>query len=294
MQIITDSAADLTPEDIQTWGIRVVPLFIEFPNEELSASDISADQFYDRLRRMIPQIPTSSQPSLGHFLDAYDRAIAEGQDVLSIHLSSGLSGVVNTAKAAAKQVNEKIGRTAITVIDTLALSAPERLQVLVAAMALKAGWSLDRVIAHLKLVHQQYEGGYTLETLDYLARGGRIGRVAALTGSILKIKPVITVEKTDGKYSTAGKARTIQQTMTIILEMMLAVHGSQKPVWATVLHGQFAEKAEQLAEMIRARMNVVRLDTIRISPVLGVHTGPQVVGACVLPMELIEGISSMR
>ncbi|HVO43376.1 MAG TPA: DegV family protein [Aggregatilineales bacterium] len=286
MRIVTDSAAEITPEEIQRWGIQVVPLLIEFPGEEIPASALAPDEFYDRLRAMEPLIPTTAQPSVGMLVDVYRRLAAEGEEILSIHISSGLSGTANAARTASRQVPDAV----ITVVDTLTLSAAQRIPVLAAAMAVKKGWTVDKIVERLSAIHAASEIAFTLETLDYLARGGRIGRVQALAGSLLKVKPIITVEKSDGKYSTLGKRRTLQQTMTAIVDFFAAKFGTSTPLWITLMHGQISEKAELLATMLKSKLNVARLDIRRVSPALGVHTGPAVVGAGVVPIELVADL----
>jgi DegV family protein with EDD domain len=285
MRIVTDSAADLTHEDISQYGIHVVPLMINFPDREVAASDISHDDFYSRLKAMVPQVPTTSQPSIGDFVKVYEAAIAAGDDVLSIHVSSGLSGTYNAARSAAQQIT---GTGKITTIDTLTLSGGQRFQVLAAAMAVAKGWSLAQIGERLAEIRRDSEVVYTLETLEYLARGGRIGRVQALAGSLLSIKPVIHVAD-DGKYSTLARGRTISQTITTIADHLAKRYGST-PVWVSALHGQMAEKVEVLTTELKAKLNIARLDTERISPVLGVHTGPGIVGACVVPIARFDGL----
>ncbi len=130
---------------------------------------------------------------------------------------------------------------------------------------------------------------YTLETLTYLARGGRIGRVQALAGSLLRLKPIIKVDKKDGKYSTVGKERTIQRSMTAMREFLLETYGPFTPLQVSIMHGQYTEQAKLFAHMLREKLNISRLEILRISPVLGVHTGPGVVGAAVVPVSLMEG-----
>ena len=129
---------------------------------------------------------------------------------------------------------------------------------------------------------------YTLDTLEYLARGGRIGRVKALAGALLNLKPVIRVD-TDGKYSTVSTGRTLGKSMTAITEHLHGKYGNT-PLWVTVLHGRFAEKADALAKEIQEKLNIAKLEVMRISPVLGVHTGPGIVGAAVVPMELMSDL----
>jgi DegV family protein with EDD domain len=131
---------------------------------------------------------------------------------------------------------------------------------------------------------------YTLETLAYLAKGGRIGRVQALAGALLNIKPIINVDKTDGKYSTVGKERTMQRALTSLSDYLSKTYENKTALWVSVLHGQFGEQAGQLAKMLQERLNIVKLEILRISPVLGVHTGPGIVGAAVVPMSLMEDL----
>ncbi len=285
MKIITDSAADLLPQEVKDLDIQVAPLFIQFPNQaEIASADIAPDAFYDRLRSIAPQVPTTSQPSPGEFIKLYRQAA--GEEVLSLHISSGLSGTYNAATLGAQQVSE----AKVTVVDTQTLSPAERFQVLAAAYAAKAGWSTAQILERLNEIRAASEAIFTLETLEYLARGGRIGRVQALAGSILHIKPIIHVDKADGKYSTIGRARTMNQAISGIADHLAKQYDKQTPVWATVIHGQAADRAEQMAETLKERLNVGKLDIIRISPVLGVHTGPGVVGAGIVPLRLFDGL----
>lgn len=283
-QIITDSAADLSSADIQRWNIKVIPLQINFPNgETVNSESLTADQFFDKLKACVPAVPTTSQPSLGDFLKLYE---AESDKVISVHVSSGLSGTANTAALAAQQ----IGSDKVTVIDTRTLSPGERYQVLGAAMALEKGWSIEQIKKLADDLRTNTEVIFTLETLDYLARGGRIGRVQALAGSLLQIKPIIHVDLNDGKYTTVGRARTIAQSLTAMATSLAERYGKTEPVWVSIVHGQLAEKADQFGKLLSQHLNVAKLETVRLSPVLGVHTGPGLVGAGVVPMRLFDGL----
>jgi DegV family protein with EDD domain len=234
---------------------------------------------------MRPAIPTTALPSEGIFASIYRKLAETSKQILSLHISSGLSGTVNSARMGGEQVKE----AEVTVVDTMTLSGGERFQVLAAAWAANAGWSIKAIIERLSQIRENTEVIYTLETLEYLARGGRIGRVQALLGSALKLKPVIRVDRADGKYSTVAKSRTIAQSLTTITDHLAEMYGSL-PLWATVLHGRFAEGADALAKSLGERLDVKKLEILRISPVLGVHTGPGIVGAAVLPMKLVEDL----
>jgi len=287
MKIITDCAADLSPEEIKELGIIVAPLYINFPEEEVNALDIDPDDFYDRLEAMQPDIPTTAQPSAGMFADIFRKAVVNGEEALVIHLSSGLSGTIDSARLGAKQLAENL----VTIVDSLTLSGGLRFQVLAAARAAKANWKIPDILKLLDAIRQKTEVVYTLDTLSYLARGGRIGRVQALAGSLLNLKPIIHVDKSDGRYSTVGKVRTIKRALKGIVDHVAGLYASDEPLWVSVMHGQFQSQAEVLAKALGERLNVAKMEILRISPVLGVHTGPGIVGAAVLPMRSMEGIT---
>jgi len=285
MKIVTDCAADLTPEDMEILGITVAPLYISFPEGQVNSDEISRDDFYNRLKSMVPEVPSTAQPAPGVFSTIYQKLAELGEEILSIHISSGLSGTLNSARLGSQQVRGAI----VNLVDSFTLSGGERFQVLAAAWAIKAGWGKSKVLEMLERMRDSTEVVYTLETLSYLARGGRIGRVQALAGSLLGLKPIIRVDRKDGKYSTVGKTRTVARAMSDIVDHLKNEYG-QKLVWVAVMHGQYADQAHELSQRLRESLNVKRLEILRISPVLGVHTGPGVVGAAVVPVEVMEGL----
>ncbi len=286
MKIVTDCAADMPMDELQANEITQAPLLIQFPEGEINSADIQADDFYNRLEIMRPAIPTTAQPSSGVFAKIYRELATKDHQILSIHISSGLSGTINSARLGAEQVS---GEADVTVWDTLTLSGGERFQVLAAAWANKAGWALGAIQERLTKIRAKTEVIYTLETLEYLARGGRIGRVQALAGALLNLKPIINVDHVDGKYNTVSKARTIPRAIQSISDFLHETY-QDAPLWVTILHGRFAEKAEDLSQELSQRLNIARKEVLRISPVLGVHTGPGIVGAAILPMELMSDL----
>jgi DegV family protein with EDD domain len=213
MKIVTDCAADMSAEELAALEVEQAPLFIQFPEGEVNAVEISADDFYNRLEAMRPEFPTTAQPSAGMFAEIYSRLAAAGESILSVHISSGLSGTLNSARAGAEQAGLD---GLVSAWDTMTLSGGERFQVLAAARAAMAGWTLEAIQQRLAEIRAQSEVIYTLETLEYLARGGRIGRVQALAGSLLKLRPIIRVAHEDGKYSTVGRGRTMGQALETI------------------------------------------------------------------------------
>lgn len=285
MKIVTDCAADMSNEEMEKLGIVQAPLFIQFPEGEVNSADISADEFYNRLEAMRPQIPTTAQPSSGIFAELYRKLAQVDKNILSMHISSGLSGTINSARDGGEQVK---GEANVNFWDTLTLSGGERFQVMAAALADKAGWAMDKINERLTNIREKTEVIYTLDTLEYLARGGRIGRVKAMAGALLNLKPIIRVD-TDGKYSTVKNERTLNKSMAAMADFLAEKYGTT-PVWVTVLHGRFAEKADHLAEEFKQKLNVAKMEVQRISPVLGVHTGPGIVGAAIVPMELMSDL----
>ena len=286
MKIVTDCAADIPAEELEKLGIIQAPLFIQFPEGEVNSADITADEFYNRLEAMRPAIPTTAMPSTGLFAELYRKLAQAEKNILSIHISSGLSGTINAARQGGEQAQPEAN---VNFWDTMTLSGGERFQVMAAALASKAGWAMDAIKERLGKIREKTEVIYTLDTLEYLARGGRIGRVQAIAGSLLHLKPVIRVD-TDGKYSTVTPGRTLSKTMNAIVEHLYERY-AHTPVWVTVLHGRFSEKAGVLASELKEKLNVTKLEVMRISPVLGVHTGPGIVGAAVVPMELMDDLA---
>jgi len=285
MKIVTDCAADMSPEELHELDVTQAPLFIQFPEGEVNSADISADNFYNRLEAMRPAIPTTAQPSSGIFAELYRRIAQAERNIFSIHISSGLSGTINAARDGGEQVKSE---ASVSYWDTLTLSGGERFQVMAAALGARADWALHSIQERLEKIRASTELIYTLDTLEYLARGGRIGRVKALAGALLNLKPVIRVDS-DGKYSTVSTGRTLGKSMSAIAEYLQQKY-AQTPVWVTVLHGRFAEKAEILANELKEKLNIRKCEISRISPVLGVHTGPGIVGAAVVPMDLMEDL----
>jgi DegV family protein with EDD domain len=286
MKIVTDCAADLTKNEVEALDINVAPLFIQFPEGEINSNNITPDDFYQRLKNLAPRIPTTAQPSSGIFTSIYKKLVNICENVISIHISSGLSGTIESARIGAAQLPEEF----VEIVDSMTLSGGQRFQVLAAAMAARAGKNKEFILERLSKIREATEVIYTLETLEYLQRGGRIGRVQALAGTLLHIKPIIRVEKSDGKYSTLGKERTILKALDAITDHIVNVYGKETPLLVSVLHGQLAEQAHILAELVQKKVNVSKLEILRISPVLGVHTGPGIVGMAVVPIQLMEGL----
>ena len=267
----------------EEYGIERAPLLISFGSETLrSGIDIEPEEFYRRLAAS-EQLPTTSQPSVGEFLELYRSVGQTDRDILSIHISSGLSGTLNSAQQAARQCPD----LNITLTDTKTLSAAEGFQIVAAAQGIRRGWPLEKIVERIKRVGEATEIFFTLDTLHYLQKGGRIGRVQAMAGSLLNLKPVITVDKGPGTYITVAKGRSMTKSVALIAGLVVEKMQG-RPAWVHVLHTNAPDLAQQLADLIVARMPDTQITRGQIAPVLGVHTGPGCVGAVCGPADVLD------
>ncbi len=274
MQIVSDRGMDLTPEQMEGIEIHLVPLTLTLDGRSYrSGVDIQPDEFY-QLLAATPSFPTTSQPSAGDFAELYRRLAGVDPEILSIHISSGLSGTLNAAKAGANLVPE----AHVTFVDTKTLSAAEGWQVQAAARAAKAGWPVSRVLAMLERISAAANTIYTLATLKYLIHGGRISHLKGLVGSVLNLKPLIGVEKDHGTYVTHGQTRSLDKSILKIVDHVEGEHPCGSALRCQVLHGHNPSGAALLHERLAQRFQCTFLPTGSIAPVLGAHTGPGLVG----------------
>ncbi|HUV56010.1 MAG TPA: DegV family protein, partial [Dehalococcoidales bacterium] len=253
MQIVTDSGTDLclSPEQAAEQNIHVVPLIVTLEGRSYRESvDIQPDEFY-RLLAATDSLPITSQPSAGDFAETYRRLATTDPDILSIHMTSGLSGTFNAAQAGAKLVPE----ANITHVDTKTLSAAAGWQVEAAARALKAGWSKDQTLALMERIGAASESIYTLKELNYLIHGGRISHMKGLIASVLHIKPLIGVEKVNGTYVQLGRARTFKNAVIGLVNLMTRQHAPGSALRVQVLHSHNPEGAAMLRELVDQRFD---------------------------------------
>ncbi len=271
--IVTDAASDIPPEDIERYGITVAPLRILFGNESYrSGVDISQEQFYQRLARGDVH-PSTSQPTVPEFKEMYRQVARPGTPILSIHLSEGLSGTINTARQAAKELPE----FGITVHDSGTLTAAMGLQVLTAARAAERGYAISQIVEILKKEYLNGDMLFCVDDLSYLHRGGRIGAVRYQLGQVLRIKPIVTVAKTGehaGTYITAGRVRSLPKAIDAFLAHITDQIGTGGKLRLISLYGDDPTLATQLNARLAEQFDCVYLKMIPTAPVLGVHVGP--------------------
>ncbi len=284
MQIVTDSGTDvwLSPEEAADLNIHVVPLVVTLDGISYREGiDLQAEDFYPLLEAS-DNLPTTSQPSVGDFAELYRKLAVDDPDILSIHMTSGLSGTYHSAKAAEELVPE----ARITYFDTKTLSGGAGWQVEAAARALKAGWSLEEALALAQRISDATESIYTLKELKYLIHGGRISHMKGLIASILNIKPIIGVEKVNGTYVQMGQARTFERAVQHLVTLMTRQHAPGSALQVQVLHSFNPEGAELLRQFIEPQFDCTWLPVGPMSLVLGAHTGRSMVGVAYAAKEV--------
>jgi DegV family protein with EDD domain len=286
MQIVTDRGSDLTAEQMEGVDIHFVPMRLTLDGKTYSSGeDLSPEEFYNLLDKT-EGFPTTSQPSAGDFAQLYRKLAEKDPEILSIHISSGLSGTLDSAQAGAAMVPE----AHVTFWDTKTLSCPEAWQVEAAAKALKAGWSLDRVLNRLGEIRQAAEGMYTLDTLKYLIHGGRISHLKGLLASILHIRPLIGVEKESGKYFTYGQERTLRQALQKMNNIVGDLYPKDCALRVQLLHAKNMDAVKALREKFLGREGLHLTPVATVGPILGAHTGGSLVGLSVAPANLFLDI----
>jgi DegV family protein with EDD domain len=276
MQVVTDSGTDLglPAEQAAELDIHIVPLIVTLDNNSYREGiDITPEDFY-RLLEATDSLPITSQPSAGDFAETYRRLAKTDPEILSIHISSGLSGTYNSAVAGAALVPE----ANVTHYDTKTLSAAAGWQVAAAARALKAGWSKDQVLALMDEIGMESESLYTLKELKYLIHGGRISHMKGLIASMLNLKPLIGVEKVNGTYAQRGQVRTFKGALKGLVDLIVLQHAPGSELRVQVLHSFNPEGAAMLRELVEERFDCTWLPVGPMSLVLGAHTGPSMVG----------------
>ena len=276
--VVTDSSAYLRDELVEGYGIHLVPLYVVLPGRSgREGRDIGPDEVA-RALAVRGQTVSTSRPTPGDFVAAYRRALDEGADrLVSIHLSSELSGTWDAARLAASQVGEHI----VTVVDSRSAAMGAGFAVLAAARAAAAGSDAAAVARTARETAAATTTLFVVETLEHLRRGGRIGAAAAVLGSALAVKPVLHVQ--DGRVVPLEKVRTSARALSRLVQRAVETAG-EGPVSIAVHHLAAPEKAERLAAELRDRLPQLReLHVSELGAAIGAHVGPGAVGIVVAP-----------
>jgi fatty acid kinase fatty acid binding subunit len=284
--IVTDSTAYLPAELIERHGVHVVPLYVVFdgdrPVPEVEITDY--DEFFEELRRA-ERLPTTSQPSVGDFTSAYEPLLADGREVVSIHISGGLSGTPEAARQA-KEALERDGRGGdrVEVVDSTTAAGGLGFMVLAAAKAAAGGADAKQVAAAVAEARAELKMWFAIDTLEFLKRGGRIGAASAWIGSTLKVKPILTVEN---EMTPVERVRTSSRAFERMLDYARQRADSGAGAWSA----QHINAPDQCAALVERGTEVFgHGPTIvsEIGPVLAVHTGPGLLGIGALPERFVE------
>lgn len=275
--IITDSACDLTDELLAQYQIKFVPLRLVYKGGELrDRVEISPDEVYALLPS---EVPKTSLPLPEDVSRVYDELADEGYtDAVHICISSGLSGTYNMVRMIAADYE----RMNVRVVDSKSLSMEEGFIVLNCARMLEKTQDADEIAAYAHSLRERSAGMFVIRTLEYLRKGGRIGLVEGVLGTMLQLKPVIFVND-DGIYETIAKARGHINALEALVREITG-RFSQKAIQLAVVHGSVPAEGEKLLERLKNALNVQESFLVPVSPVLGVHTGPGLLGviACQL------------
>lgn len=270
VRIVTDSTADLPKGLAQELGICVIPLNVHFGNEVFrEGTDLSTEEFFHKLARS-PALPKTSQPSVGAFQEVYSQLARETSEIVSIHISAKLSGTINSALLARQDLSSDCR---IEIVDSMGASMVLGMTVIAAAKAAQAGASLSEI---LELIQHRIPRTHLLlfvDTLEYLEKGGRIGKAQALLGSLLSVKPLITIR--EGEVHPVERVRTRQRALERLVQF---AEGFPKIEELTLLYSTTPEEAEGLAERIHPIFPKERLCLSLYGPVIGTHVGPGAMG----------------
>ncbi|MDD2648968.1 MAG: DegV family protein [Eubacteriales bacterium] len=270
--IVTDTSCDLSDEQLSEYGIELVSLrVVNSSGEYRDRLDVQPEEIYDMMKQ---DLPKTSLPNPGDVSALYDSLIERGfTDVLHYALSSNLSGTFNMVRIIAEEYE---GRLNVRVFDSKTLSTALGTIVLQAARDLRAGLSIDEILERSTKMRQSQLGMFIIRTLEYLRKGGRIGLVEGVLGTLLQLKPIVFVND-EGIYQTRAKARGWSSAVETMVNEMVTKFG-RKAVCLSVVHGNAREDAQKLLERLKTILDVKESFIAQVSPALAIHTGPGLLG----------------
>jgi DegV family protein with EDD domain len=273
VRVVVDSTSDIPEKLANEWGITIVPAYVVFGDKSYrDRLDISEDEVYARLDND-SVFPTTSVPSPQDFANVYNKLADETDEIISIHVTSKESGVYNSALLGKGLVNKKCH---IAVIDSQSVAMSYGILAIAAAREAKTGASLEKVAEIVRQSIPRMHLLIILDTLKYVVRGGRVGKGYGLLGSVLRVKPLLSMR--DGKLMLSGVARTRAKAINHLYDF---VEGFAQVSEIAVSYTTTGEEAEALAERIKSAFKDIPLYLTRVGPVLGTHAGPGAMGVAV-------------
>jgi DegV family protein with EDD domain len=283
--IVCDTTAYLPDDLIASHGIERISLYVALAGEQRKEMEIGDyDSFFERLRAS-DEGATTSQPSIGDFLEVYEPLLADGRDVISIHLSAGISGTYEAALQAKQRLtDEDAGGERIHVVDSGTGCGGMGMLVLAAAAGAEAGRSSGEILERVAATRRELKMWFAIDTLEYLRRGGRIGAARAWLGSALQIKPILTL---DVEITPVERVRTRRRVFERLVKYAEELKAEGRDAWV-VQHIHDPENAQRLVERCREVMGSDPLLVSEIGPVIGAHTGPGLLGVGGVPSQLLR------
>jgi DegV family protein with EDD domain len=282
--VVTDSTQYLPRQLADEQGIRQVSLYVGWqgrPERELEMDGF--DAFYKRLASD-PELPTTSQPSIGDFLAVWEPLLEEGRDIVSIHLAGGISGTCEAARQAHALLGERQLGDRVEVIDGETACGGMGLLVLAACAAARAGADREAVAERVREARRALKIWFCLDTLEYLRRGGRVGKAQAWLGGTLRIKPILSMEY---EIVPVERVRTAGRAFERMVQYAQQLHEEGSDGWV-VQHIQATEQAERLIERCREIFDSEPVFTSEVGPVIGTYTGPGLIGVGAIPRALLS------
>jgi DegV family protein with EDD domain len=282
--VVTDTTNYLPRELADSEGIHQVSLYVgwkDHPQREIEMDGF--DAFYKRLATD-PDLPTTSQPSIGDFLAVWEPLLEAGNDIVSIHLAGGISGTCESARQAHGLLRERGMGERVEVIDAETACGGTGLVLLAAAAAARGGADKDAVAARARDARKALKIWFCVDTLEYLRRGGRVGKAQAWIGGTLKIKPILSLEY---EITPVERVRTAKRAFERMVQYAQELHDNDADGWV-VQHIQAHEQAERLMERCREIFNSECVFTSEVGPVIGTYTGPGLLGVGAIPRALLS------
>ncbi|HWX73963.1 MAG TPA: DegV family protein [Solirubrobacteraceae bacterium] len=282
--VATDSTHYLPRSLADREGIHQVSLYVGWKDETRRELEMDTFQdFYERLRTD-PELPSTSQPSIGDFLEVWEPLLKEGRDVVSIHLAGGISGTCEAARQAHALLAERGLGERVEVIDSESGCGGTGLLVLAACAAARAGADREAVVARVREARKALRIWFCVDTLEYLRRGGRIGKAQAWLGGTLRIKPILSLEY---EIVPVERVRTAARAFERMVGYAQELHDAGADGWV-VQHIQAPDQAERLTERAREVFGTDPVFTSEVGPVIGTYTGPGLIGVGAVPRPLLS------
>jgi len=281
--VVTDTTQYLPADLVRQNDLHLVSLYVRFGDDLERESEMPDFQaFYDRLRSA-KELPTTSQPSIGDFVEVYEPLLEAGQDVLSLHISAGISGTYDSALQAKAQLEERGHAGRLEVLDSASACGGLAFMALAAARKAHEGGGLSEVASHAQAAREALKVWFAVDTLEYLRRGGRIGAAQAWIGGALKIKPILSIES---EITPIERVRTSGKAFERMVDYMHARQGDGCDAWM-VQHIQAPDQAERLVERGREIFGNEPVCVSEVGPVIGAHVGPGLLGVGGLPASFL-------